>query len=242
MIRRRTTYRLALLLCLPAAMLMLCGMAAAQPRLRAPEMYIGVHGGVEASTLLFSPKVDNMSPFTHGVTLGGDGGVVFRYAGHKVCGLQVELNYMHRGWREELDGAVYQRHLHYLEVPFLMHLYFGQKSMVRGFLNLGPQIGVCVADQHGGTPLTSTGKQYNPIDSRFDWGLAAGLGMYVRTNKAGVYQLEVRANYSLGSPFSTRRTDYFQQAAPLDVSLNLGWLWPLNRGKSKANNKNIQNI
>lgn len=163
----------------------------AQPRLRAPEMYLGVQGGVTASTVLFSPTVSNMSnPFTNGVTLGGNAGVVFRYAGHKVCGLQVELNYMHRGWREHTDTATYQRNLHYLELPFLMHLYFG-KQAVRGFVNLGPQIGVCLADTASGPRISGTAAhQYNSIESRFDWGLAGGLGMYVRTRNAGVYQLE----------------------------------------------------
>lgn len=126
---------------------------AAQPRLHAPEMFLGLHGGVSASTMLFSPSVSHMSsPFTNGVVLGGNGGLVFRYAGHKVCGFQVELNYMHRGWREHSEEATYERHLHYLEIPFLTHLYFGKKS-VRGFFNLGPQIGYCVADKSSGTIL-----------------------------------------------------------------------------------------
>lgn len=204
----------------------------AQPMLRAPEMYLGVQGGVTASTVLFSPTVSNMSnPFTNGVTLGGNAGVVFRYAGHKVCGLQVELNYMHRGWREHTDTATYQRNLHYLELPFLMHLYFG-KQAVRGFVNLGPQIGVCLADTASGPRISGTAAhQYNSIESRFDWGLAGGLGMYVRTRNAGVYQLELRANYSLGSVFHTSPTDHFSLVNPLDVSLNLGWLWPLNKPK-----------
>lgn len=204
----------------------------AQPMLRAPEMYLGAQGGVTASTVLFSPTVSNMSnPFTNGVTLGGNAGVVFRYAGHKVCGLQVELNYMHRGWREHTDTATYQRNLHYLELPFLMHLYFG-KQAVRGFVNLGPQIGVCLADTASGPRISGTAAhQYNSIESRFDWGLAGGLGMYVRTRNAGVYQLELRANYSLGSVFHTSPTDHFSLANPLDVSLNLGWLWPLNKPK-----------
>lgn len=204
----------------------------AQPMLRAPEMYLGVQGGVTASTVLFSPTVSNMSnPFTNGVTLGGNAGVVFRYAGHKVCGLQVELNYMHRGWREHTDTATYQRNLHYLELPFLMHLYFG-KQAVRGFVNLGPQIGVCLADTASGPRISGTAAhQYNSIESRFAWGLAGGLGMYVRTRNAGVYQLELRANYSLGSVFHTSPTDHFSLVNPLDVSLNLGWLWPLNKPK-----------
>lgn len=47
----------------------------------------------------------------------------------------------------------------------------------------------------------------------------------------GVYQLELRANYSLGSVFHTSPTDHFSLANPLDVNLNLGWLWPLNKPK-----------
>ncbi|MBQ1874643.1 MAG: PorT family protein [Paludibacteraceae bacterium] len=212
----------------------------AQPMLRAPEMYIGVQGGVEASTVLFRPTVSNMNdPFTNGVILGADAGFVFRYAAHKVCGVQVELNYMHRGWREHTETATYQRHLHYLEIPFLMHLYFKQEGKVRGFVNLGPQIGVCVGDSYSGIqPGAATSKQYQSIDNRFDWGLAGGLGMYVRTEKAGLYQLELRANYSLGGPYNTRATAYFSQAAPLDVSLNIGWLWPLNK-KIKAKGERL---
>lgn len=215
-----------------ACLLLIAGLGrmAAQPRLHAPEMYLGLHGGVSASTMLFSPSVSHMSsPFTNGVVLGGNGGFVFRYAGHKVCGFQVELNYMHRGWREHSEEATYERHLHYLEIPFLTHLYFGKKS-VRGFFNLGPQIGYCVADKSSGTILgEATDHQYQPVDKAFDWGVALGVGMYYRNAKAGVYQIEIRGNYSLGGVFGTRAVDYYSNANPLDVSVNLAWLFPLNR-------------
>ena len=65
----------------------------AQPRLRTPEYYLGFHGGVSVSTVSFNPTVQNMSSFKDGWRWGGNGGLVFRYAGHKYCGLQVELNY-----------------------------------------------------------------------------------------------------------------------------------------------------
>ena len=58
--------------------------AVAQPRLPRPEMYIGLHGGVLASSMIFDPSVKGLdikySPLTP------NGGLVFRYAGHKVCG------------------------------------------------------------------------------------------------------------------------------------------------------------
>ncbi len=221
------TYGRIIALC---GLLLIVGSLNAQPRLHAPELYVGVHGGVSASTMIFNPSVSNMSdPFTNGMVLGGNGGLVFRYAGHKVCGFQLELNYMHRGWREHNAEGTYERHLHYLEVPFLTHLYFGKKA-VRGFINLGPQIGYCVADRNSGNLLgESDDHQYAPITKPFDWGVALGLGMYVRTKNAGVYQLELRGNYSLGSAFGTRATDYFNNANPLDVSVNLAWLMPLNK-------------
>lgn len=205
----------------------------AQPLLRQPDMYLGVHGGVSASMVIFSPSVANMSdPFTNGMVLGGNGGLVFRYAGHKVCGLQVELNYMHRGWREHTETGDYERHLHYVEVPFLTHLYFGNKA-VKGFINLGPQFGYCVADQTKGMKTgADNAHQYEPITEPFDWGVALGLGLYCQSRHAGLYQLELRGNYSLGGVFGTRSIDHFRFANPLDLSVNLAWLMPLRRRKT----------
>ena len=86
------------------------GMVCAQPRLRQPEYYLGVHGGVTASTVLFMPAESGMSPITKACVLGGNGGLMFRYAGHKYCHFQMELNYEHRGWVQ--DGVGHS--LHYL--------------------------------------------------------------------------------------------------------------------------------
>ena len=201
----------------------------AQPRLRRPEMYIGVHAGVMASTVTFVPnvaKIDIMqSP------LAFNGGLVFRYAGHKVCAIQTEINYMPRGWHETIafdngNTIDYYRTLHYLEVPLLMHLYLG-KERFRGFLNLGPQIGYCFRDVSTELPSNVASPQYQPLDNPFDWGLAGGLGVYYRTNKIGLFQLEARFNYSFGSVFSNRKTDHFEFANPIGLSINLAYLWEI---------------
>ena len=122
-------------------MLLLSIVCIAQPRLRRPEIYVGAHAGVMASTMLFKPSVANMDLLQS--PLSTNGGLVFRYAGHKVCAIQAEVNYMSRGWHEmiRLDHGTmdYYRTLDYIEVPLLMHLYFG-KERFRGFINLGPQI------------------------------------------------------------------------------------------------------
>ena len=198
-----------------------------QKRLLEPEMYFGFHGGAIASTTIFSPKVSNMTPITKACVLGGTGGLIFRYSEQKCCALQLELNYMQRGWAEqgtnEYGSINYSRKLHYLELPVLMHIYFGSPSF-RAFVNLGPQIGYCIKDESSGSKNPLGGPQYEPIN-RFDWGVAGGLGFYYRSRHAGVYQLDIRVGYSLGSLFSSRTGADFSMSNPLTLSVGLGWLW-----------------
>lgn len=211
--------------------LCLCAVAWAQPKLPKEEMYVGVHGGAIASMYRFSPKVaqDWKHPF-----LGWNAGLVYRYAGHKVCGMQVEINYMQRGWYEPATG--YQRQLDYIEVPFLMHLYFGSKR-ARGFFNLGPQIGYCFRSEESGEvpdvyriareagARSRVAHQYAAVEKPFDWGLAAELGFYYRTKHAGVYQIGARFNWSFGNTFDDSKMDYFDYSTPMSLSLNLAYMW-----------------
>ena len=189
---------------------MCIGMVCAQPRLRTPEFYLGIHGGVTASTVFFMPSESVMSPITKACVLGGNGGFVFRYAGHKYCGFQMELNYEHRGWTQ--SGTPHS--LHYIELPILMHLHFGS-PVCQWFFNLGPQIGYCVKDE------SST------ITHPFDWGLTAGTGILFNTKKAGTYHLEIRYDFSLGGVLGTTVTDKHNMANPMDLSVNLGWVMPV---------------
>lgn len=188
----------------------------AQPRLERDEMYVGVHAGILASMVGFSPAVEQsaLNPY-----LGPNAGLVFRYSGQKCCGLQVELNYMQRGWHETPIG--YRRRLDYVEMPFLTHIWFGRKF--RGFVNLGPQVGFLVHESHYGLP-EKVQPQHLPLNKHFDWALAAGLGMLYRSI-AGVWQLEARFNYSFGDVFANHKTDYFSRSNCMNLSLNLAWFW-----------------
>lgn len=221
---------LILLTCLSALLV------SAQPKLPHEEMYVGAHAGALASMYRFSEKVtqDWKHPF-----LGVNGGLVFRYAGHKVCGFQVEVNYMQRGWYE--TNIDYTRQLDYIEVPFLMHLYFGKRA--RGFINLGPQVGYCIRSVAKNTPspydaMVASGKatsktahQYANVEAPFDWGLAGGVGFYYRSKYAGVYQLEARFNWSFGNTFADSKMDYFDYSAPMSLSLNFAYMWQVKGDK-----------
>jgi hypothetical protein len=185
--------------------------------LRTPEFYFGAHGGVSFSTVIFRPAEAYMTPITNACVIGGNGGLVFRYAGHKYCHFQMEVNYLHRGWSSGNDTiARINRNLHYIEVPIFMNLNFGS-DVCRWFFNLGPQIGYCIKDEA------------QTIDHRFDWGLAAGTGLYVKTKHAGIYQLEARFDFSFGGVYGTSITDSHTMANPMDLSINLGWLMPIHK-------------
>ena len=186
--------------------------ALSQPRLSRPVYYVGAHGGVTASTVLFNPAETGMTPITSACVLGGNGGLVFRYEGHKYCAFQMELNYEHRGWTQ--SGTAHN--LHYVELPILMHLNFGS-DVCRWFFNLGPQIGYCVKDDS------------NTITRPFDWGLAAGPGFYFKTRKAGLYHLEIRYDFSLGGVYGTTVTDKYTMANPMDLSINLAWMYGIKK-------------
>ncbi len=213
--------------------------AVAQPRLRTPEIYLGIHGGALGSMCLWNPRVSGTEEIHNTVLLGANGGLVFRYSGHKCCGLQLELNYMQKGWRENAETSAYTVHytrrLDYIELPFLSHIYFGSPSF-RGFFNLGPQIGYCIHDDMGSGTQNTLAKdhpQYEPIDNPFDWGIAGGLGCYYRHPKAGIFQLEARFNFSLGDTFSHSKTAYFSQSHAMNLSVNLAYLIPIPECKPK---------
>ncbi len=209
--------KLAISLFLTVAML-----ASAQPALREPEMYVGAQGGVLASMMLFNPTI-NLSPlYPH---WGANAGVVFRYAGHRYCGLQVELNYMQRGWRERAtDTSIeYSRRLDYIELPFLTHIYFGKNC--RGFVNIGPQIGFLLYDSKPATTDLSY-QRLTDISQRFDWGAAGGLGFYAITI-AGTWQLEARFNFSLSNIFDNSAGAHFANSEHMNLSLNFAYLWKI---------------
>lgn len=197
----------------------LCTTVQAQPRLRTPEFYLGVHGGVTAGTVQFTPRVEGMKPITNACVLGGNGGLVFRFAKHKYCAFQMELNYMHRGWATYTETAGhYYRDLHYIDLPILMHLNVGGE-VCRWLFNLGPQIGYCFKDEK------------HVIDHPFYWGVVAGTGVQFNSRKAGVFEIEARFDFAFGGVVGTKATDKFSMASPMDLSLNFGWLYPIKKKK-----------
>jgi hypothetical protein len=197
---------------------------------------VGGSAGYVSNTVSFQPRVkqNGMSGLTFGVT--------GRYVSEKyfkmICGAQLELNYTQLGWKEKVpEGATgtYQRTMNYIQIPFLAHLGFGKE--LRGlqfFVNAGPQIGFLLSESQkfssdfdisGRTITTQYGKM---AEKKFDYGIAAGAGLELRTG-AGNFLLEGRYYYGLGDFYKTTKQDYFSRAANMTLCIKLTYLFDLSK-------------
>jgi hypothetical protein len=188
----------------------------AQTRLDNPEMYIGANLGVTESMAMFTPTVNQ------GLLMGFNGGIVFRYIAEKNVGMQAELNFSQRGWRETY--GIYSKQLNYIELPFMTHIYIGNKN--RAFFNLGPKISFLLSEKtlSNKTGSSTDVQHITAVQHPFDYGLCAGLGILFNVN-GKILQLDTRANYGLSDLFDNSKTDYFSKSNNFNLSVNLAWLF-----------------
>lgn len=193
------------------------------------EIYVGGSGGATGSMVFFNPIV------SQSFIMGYNGGIVMRYSTEKNTGLQLEVNYSQRGW-SELDKT-YSRQMNYLEVPFLSHFYLGNKNRV--ILNLGPKLSYLLDEKALiNTQNSNADQRVLPANSKFDYGISAGLGYNLKLPRAGVYQFEVRAYYGLADIMPNEQSDYFNNSNHINVALNIGYLF---QAKGKVSKEKLKN-
>ena len=200
------------------------------------EWNIGASFGANLSQAGFGTST-NASPFKTSLWQQYQGGVSVRYLTERNLGLIVEMNYSQQGWKQnfvdknevnvelqELQKQLEHSHqLNYFEIPFLTHIYFGNK--VRFFINLGPKIGLLLSEKEtfndklldylasGDIPGKMVTEQYfMKADRKFDYGIMAGLGMEFQTG-IGNFALEGRYTFGLADFYSNSKADHFQQSA-----------------------------
>lgn len=172
------------------------------------EIAVGVKGGTAMTFVTFSPSVEQT------MNWGYHGGVVFRYSGEKNLALQLEANFVQKGWKE--SSGEFGRTLSYVDIPVLSHFFFG-KGVFRWIVNLGPQVSFMVLDQSHGNP--SLPQHTEPIKNRFDYGLCGGTGFEINTRCGGIYQLEARFAFSFADFFDNRYSAPFQQSSSMTLLL-----------------------
>ncbi len=196
---------------------------------------LGINGGVNLSSVSFMPKVKQKN------LMGITGGLTMRYICEKyfsmICGAQLEVNFSQHGWNEyyeDYPDLQYTRKMNYVEIPFLAHLAFGKERGVQFFFHAGPQIGLFLSDSYtqSGNWDDFTGlvqEQHDKkVDNRFDYGIAGGAGMEIRT-KIGNFMLEGRYYYALSDFYGNTKKDYFSRAAHSAITAKIAYLFDLKK-------------
>lgn len=221
------------------------------------DLSIGVNGGYILSNVGFTPKVNQT--FHGGIT----GGLSFRYVCEKyfstICAVQAEVNYAQIGWKEDIldinDAPVinpvtglpeeYIRTMTYIQIPVFAHLGWGREEKgFQFFFQAGPQIGFCIGES------TKTNFNVNDanfddrvndivaqdtmaVENKFDYGIAAGLGLEYSHPKVGHFQLEARYYYGLGNIYGDSKKDYFDKSNFGNIVVKLTYLFDLIKTKNR---------
>ena len=201
-----------------------------------PEWNVGVGFGPTFSSVDFQVTRLSRGPSTKDM-LQYHGGVAVRYLSENHLGFIAELNYSQQGWEESFDTSenttvyAHSHQLNYLELPFLTHIYFGNK--VRFILNLGPKISFLISESEnmnqaladylssGDVPVTmATHQYYRMADKKIDYGLIVGMGLEFRTG-VGNFALEGRYSFGLGDIYNNTKSDVFSRSANRVMSAKL---------------------
>lgn len=223
-----------------AALLCLAGLPAhAQLQDERHNFSVGINGGVNLSKVSFDPTIKQ------GYLIGPEFGVTARYISEKyfkmICGIQAEINYSQRGWKETIDdgsGDSFQRAMNYIEIPLLAHLAFGkdQGNGVRFVINLGPQIGFLLGEKDirsaswdpSNRPNGTTEQYSMRAENKFDYGIIGGGGLEARTG-IGHFILEARYYFGLSDFYNSTKKDYFSRSAHSYIGGRLTYLFDLKK-------------
>lgn len=200
---------------------------------------LGVNGGINLNKVSFSPTVNQSN------LMGINTGLTARYISEKyfsmICGAQIEVNFSQRGWDEYYENypdVHYTRTMNYVEIPFLAHLAFGKDRGMQFFLNLGPQIGFLLnesttqtgdmEDMLNSNPYFETEQHDKPADNKFDYGIAGGAGVELRTG-IGNFIIEGRYYFGLSDIYNSTKKDYFARSANGSIIIKATYLFDISK-------------
>lgn len=217
------------------------------------DLAIGFNGGLNMSSVSFTPKVSQAK--LNGIT----GGLSVRYVCEKyfstVCSLYGEINYSQMGWKEDIvdvnDMPVintatglpeeYSRTVNYIQVPLMAHLAWGgEQKGFAFFVNLGPQFGIYMSEStktNFDFSDRNAADRVNPVcaqdtmavENKFDYGIAAGAGIEFSHPKVGHFLLEGRYYYGLGNIYGDSKRDYFGSSNFGTITIKLAYLFDIVR-------------
>ncbi|MEE3484375.1 MAG: porin family protein [Bacteroidales bacterium] len=221
------------------------------------ELSVGCSGGIGLSRVSFlhnnAYRMNELG--NQGFTTGYRMGVVTRFLSQRHFGIQLELNYVRSGWSElfyddsgitkvndyDMQNVRLTRRLHYLEIPFLAHIYFGERR-VRFFVELGPEVSVMMkyGDLTWNIPESDERRKAIPLDDprlgddygRLDYGLAGGIGFDIQTGNVHTI-IGGRFTYAFKDLYGNNKSDVFQRSNNQLINITATILVPVLKYKEK---------
>jgi len=226
------------------------------------ELSVGVNGGYALSSVGFNPDIPQkqLGGLTGGLTVRYTCEKYF----NSICALVGEVNFAQIGWKEDILTATdepvvnsvsgmpeeYQRTLTYVQVPLLARLGWGrERKGVQFFFQVGPQVGFLIGEKEKSNfnwdernQSDRIGAQRDaaqdslPVQHKFDYGIAGGLGLEYSHPKLGHFLIEGRYYYGLGDIFGNSKRDYFGRSNNTSIVVKLSYLFDI----FKTNNSKIK--
>ncbi len=219
------------------------------------DLSIGLNAGLSMANVGFVPKV------TQTMLPGYTAGLSLRYVCEKyfstICSVFAELNYTQMGWREDIrdlnsapvfnktTGSYekYDHILNYIQLPALAHLAWGNETKgFNFFIEAGPQFGYFITDKVNATftkdnaniddRANKTIAQVDmAVENKFDYGIAAGIGVEYSVRGLGHFLLSGRYYYGLANIYGASKSDYFAKSNHNAIQVRLSYLIDLTKTK-----------
>ena len=220
---------------------------------------IGGNAGYMLSTIGFMPEVPQkmMGGLTGGLTMRYTCEKYFK----SICAIVAEVNLAQTGWKEDiidvdrqpvyyvddtqkLNPLSYERKMTYLQIPLMARMGWGrERKGFQFFFQVGPQVGVFLSESTSSNVIAGKPTQNArssqvvaqdtmAVEKKFDYGIAAGLGLEFSHRKLGHFLLEGRYYYGLGDIYGNSKSDYFGRSNFGQIVIKASYLFDLVRTKN----------
>lgn len=209
---------------------------------------IGANAGYNMTSIRFTPKV--LQNMKGGMNIGFTGRYTVEKYFSMIASVQAEVNFSQFGWKEDIrdmsnqpvinsvtkQAEEYERTINYVQIPFFAHLAWGRENKgFNFFVNAGPQLGIYMSESTKSNFDWSTrnmddrankvvAQDTMSVENKFDYGIAAGVGVEWATRKLGRFTLEALYYYGLGNIYGDSKRDYFGSSNYGAITIKLGWL------------------
>lgn len=195
------------------------------------EVEIGLSQGAGLSRVVFYPPVDQ------GMLVGYTGGLILRTITESHLGMQLEANYLKRGWTEKfLTSGAYTRNQEIITVPVMTYIYFGKQTRTRLHFVIGPYLSYLLSDSESTTvtdPLEHKDYYGKAIAHKVEFGFSGGIGVSFRT-KLGIFELQGKYNHGLTNLFKPGTEEFiYLGCRPQTIDITLHYLVKIPTGRKK---------